>query len=175
MSSDQDTLPSIRRIVTGHDAEGKAVFWTDGLADNHRRATPQVTTTLLWATDSAPAAFIGDEDMGARQLGLAPPPHGSRFVHLEIKPGTAIAPGQDVPGMHRTDTLDYNIVLSGEITLYLDDGAKTVMKPGDVCVQRGTNHSWINEGTETAVLINVLLDGEPKRAGSVGTVLPEQK
>ncbi|MBC2667001.1 cupin domain-containing protein [Novosphingobium flavum] len=169
MASDQ--LPNIRRIVTSHDTDGKAVFWIDGPARNIKVATPHVTSTLLWSTDGSPVNVLGDEDMGDRQLGLAPPPNGTRFVRLDIKPGMKVEPGFDVPGMHRTDTLDYNIVLSGEITLYLDDGASTVMKAGDVCVQRGTNHSWLNEGSEPAVLINVLMDGTPKREGSVGTVL----
>lgn len=160
--------PCIRRIVTAHDAEGKAVIWLDDLASNHKRPNPFVTSTLLWSTDSSPACFLDDEDAGDRQLGIAPPPRGSRFVHLEIKPGMKVTAGDEVPGMHRTDTLDYNIVVAGEVTLYLDDGRKTKMKAGDVCIQRGTNHSWINEGTENVRLLNILLDGEPKRPGSVG-------
>jgi hypothetical protein len=169
MGSDKREPPRIRRVVTAHDVQGKAVIWKDDLATHHKVANPFVTSTLLWSTDGAPAAFLGDEDMGQRQLGLAPPACGSRFVHLEIKPGMKVEAGQVAPGMHRTDTLDYNIVVAGEITLYVDDGVRTVLKAGDVCVQRGTNHAWINEGVETVILVNVLLDGQPKRQGSIGT------
>ncbi len=168
MSSDAAKAPEIRRVITGHDQDGKAVVWLDDLAANHRSPNPFITTTLLWATDSSPAAYRGDEDMGARQLGLQPPPNGTRFVHLEIKPGMTIDPTAEAPGMHQTDTIDYGIVVAGEVTLYLDDGCKTVLKPGEICVQRGTNHTWVNEGAETVRLINILMDAAPKRANSVG-------
>jgi mannose-6-phosphate isomerase-like protein (cupin superfamily) len=171
MGTDEAERPEIRRVVTGHDGEGKATIWLDDIASNHRVANPFITSTLLWSTDASPCHFLGDEDMGARQLGLAPPSHGTRFVHLEIKPGMKLEPGTEVPGMHRTDTIDYGIVLAGEVTLYLDDGVKTVMRPGSICVQRGTNHTWINEGTDTVRLINILMDGAPKRAGSVGSTI----
>lgn len=149
----------IRRIVTGHDAEGKAVVWIDGPAANRKSPEPEVTSTLMWATDETPADFTANLDAGNRTLGTAPPAGGTRFCVIEFQPGNKRR-------LHRTDTIDYVICMSGEIDMDLDD-TTVHMRAGDIMVQRGTVHSWVNRGTEPARLAFVLVDGKPKRAGSV--------
>ena len=153
--------PHIRRVLTGHDAAGRAVVWRDGAATNHKYPGEKVSSTLIWVTDQAPTAFLADEDAGERIVGTAPPPGGTRFCIMEFEPGN------EVHGMHRTDTTDYVICLAGEIDMDLDEGTVT-LRSGDVMVQRGTNHVWVNRSSATARLAVVLIDGQPKRPGSIG-------
>ena len=161
MSDAQRAWSPIRRIVTGHDASGKAVVWLDGPATNHKSSSDRVRSTLIWSTDCAPAPFTGHEDDGALSLGTAPPPGGTRFAVIEFQPGNTLH------GLHRTDTVDYVVCLSGEIDMELDNST-VKMKAGDVMVQRGTNHGWVNRGAEPARVAFVLIDGTPKRVGSLG-------
>jgi quercetin dioxygenase-like cupin family protein len=145
----------IRRIVTGHDGAGKAVIWKDEMKEGAATPVDRISSNLMWATDEVPFDYTRDEDMGARKLGIAPPPGGTRFSVIEIQPGNA-------PYMHRTDTVDFVICLAGEIDMQLSE--QTVkMRAGDVMVQRGTDHAWINRGTAPARLAVVLVDGKPKR------------
>jgi len=146
----------LRRIVTGHDAKGRAVVWQDGWPPNPFSGADKIEATLVWATDAVPFDYLRDEDMGARKLGIAPPAGGTRFSVVEIQPGNA-------PHMHRTDSIDYVICLLGEIDMQLDDGATVHMAAGDVMVQRGTHHAWVNRGTGPCRLAVVLVDGKPKR------------
>ena len=97
------------------------------------------------------------EDLGARILGTAPPPHGSRFAVIDFPPGNRAV-------MHRTETIDYVVVIAGEIDMDMDDST-VHLKAGDVMVQRGTNHAWANRGTERARLAFVLLDASPLGIG----------
>lgn len=159
---DQDN-PKIRRIVTGHDVAGKAAVWKDGPATNHKRQTSVPSThisTLIWVTERLPADMLGDEDTGMRILGTAPPEGGSRFTVIDFQPLGIKT------NMHRTDTIDYVVCLAGEIDMELDDSTVR-LKSGDVMVQRGTNHCWINRGSVPARIAVVLVDGKPKRAGSI--------
>jgi quercetin dioxygenase-like cupin family protein len=160
MSETAKTPPHIRRVVTGHDTNGKACVWLDSDLTNHKSPDEKTSSSMVWSTESTPADFTGIEDMGLRMLGTAPPAGGTRFAVLEIEPGNKLH------GMHRTDTLDYVICLSGEITMLLDDSQVT-LKPGEILIQRGTNHAWINQGAETARFACILIDGAPKRSGSV--------
>jgi quercetin dioxygenase-like cupin family protein len=160
MASANPTLPAIRRIVTGHDANGVAKVITDGPASNHRQSRPGSFSTLLWSTDATPADIsMGEdiEDLGARMLGTPPPANGTRFTINEIPPGR---PGR----MHRTETLDYAIVLSGEVDMEMDDST-VKLKAGDVVIQRGTNHSWVNRGSEPARIAFILIDAKPLGIG----------
>ncbi len=153
-------LPPIRRIVTGHDANGVAKVLIDTLATNLRSSRPESLSRLMWVTDETPADIsIGEdvEDMGARILGTPPPANGTRFTINDIPPGR---PGR----MHRTETIDYAIVLAGEIDMDMDDST-VKLKAGDVVIQRGTNHSWVNRGTETARVAFVLIDAKPLGIG----------
>jgi len=158
-------LPPIRRIVTGHDDKGVAKVLIDGPATNVRSTRPGSGSTLIWSTHETPADIsMGEnaEDLGARILGTAPPENGSRFTINDIPPGR--------PGvMHRTETLDYAILLSGEIDMELDNGQTVKLRAGDVVVQRGTNHSWINRGTEPARIAFVLIDAKPLGIGNPRT------
>lgn len=153
--------PKIRRIVTGHDGDGVARVMTDDLAENSKRSGAGAVSTLIWCTDAAPAdiAIGADfEDMGARVVGTQPPPHGSRFAVIEFPPGAPTA-------MHRTESIDYVICLAGEIDMDMDQSSVT-MKAGDVMVQRGTNHSWVNRSAAPARVAFVLLDAVPLGIGS---------
>jgi naringenin degradation protein FdeH len=117
-----------------------------------RRATndqdppaPGVVSTLIWSTDRTPAdiAVAEDvEDLGASIIGTAPPVNGTRFAVIDFPPGNE-------PRMHRTETIDYVIVLEGEIEMNMD-GSTMRMNAGDVMVQRGTNHAWANRSTARA-------------------------
>ncbi len=159
-SASEPPRRGIRRIVTGHDSAGKAVVWLDGIATNAKVSDPHVTSTLIWSTDTTPAQLNGIQDEGARILGTPPPANGSRFAVIELQPGNARRP------LHRTDTVDYVICISGTVDMELDDSTVT-MHVGDVMVQRGTRHNWINRSGDVAVIAFVLLDAMPKREGSV--------
>ena len=150
----------LRRIVTSVDESGKSSVWIDAPATNSRSPNEFTTSTLMWATDQTPAPYTGDEDAGSRVLGTAPPANGTRFTVIEFQPGG------HVPPQHRTDTLDYVICIAGEITMTIDDG-EVKMRAGDVMIQRGTNHAWANQGEVPARVAFVLIDGEPKREGSL--------
>jgi quercetin dioxygenase-like cupin family protein len=160
MRSDKPDYPPIRRIVTGHDAHQVAKVITDGPATNWKSGSPGTVSTLIWSTGSTPADIsLGEtiEDLGARMLGTAPPPNGTRFAVIDFPPGNS---GR----MHRTETVDYVIVIAGEIDMDMDNSTVR-LKAGDVMVQRGTNHAWVNRGTERARLAFVLIDAAPLGIG----------
>jgi quercetin dioxygenase-like cupin family protein len=150
----------IRRVVTGHDGNNVAKVIMEGPATNTKRPREGVASTLMWSSDAMPADMaIGEtvEDMGARILGTAPPENGSRFIVMEFGPGIASE-------MHRTETVDYIVMLSGEIDMDMD--ASTVkLKAGDIMVQRGTHHAWVNRSKAPARLAIVLLDAKPLGIG----------
>ncbi len=158
--SEEKRLPPVRRVVTGHDRNGVAKVMIDAPATHTKVPRPGAFSTLIWATDRMPADIaMGEnfEDMGARALGTAPPANGTRFTVNDIPPGGS-------GFMHRTETLDYVIVLAGEVDMEMD--ASTVkLKAGDVMVQRGTHHRWINRGTKVARIAFVLVDAEPLGIG----------
>ncbi len=171
----------IRRIVTGHDLEGRSVFLIDENAKNVRDRPGGGGVTELWSTDSAPADNSGGEDTGNRPSSLHPPPKGTRFRIVEYPPDSArFAAGtkEDMsfrnaglgrsaatdtsrhPGMHKTDSIDYAIVLSGEIYAVMDEG-ETLMGQGDCLIQRGTSHAWSNRSNEPCRVAFVLIDAKP--------------
>jgi quercetin dioxygenase-like cupin family protein len=150
----------IRRVITGHDRKTIAKVIYEGPAANTKTPREGVASTLMWCSDMMPADIsIGEdaEDMGARILGTAPPPNGSRFIVMEFAAGIASE-------MHRTETIDYIVMLSGEIDMEMDDST-VKLRAGDIMVQRGTNHAWINRGKEPARLAIVLLDAAPLGIG----------
>jgi len=167
----------IRRVVTGHDASGKAVVLIDGAAPNAKlRKATGLTSTLLWVTDGSPAELSGDTDKADREIGVAPPPRGSIFRVVDFPPAADFgsvdnaamlremgigrrADGARHAGMHRTRSIDYAVVISGEIDMLLDD-SEVHLKAGDVLVQRGTNHAWMNRGREDCRIAFVLIDAE---------------
>ena len=168
----------IRRVVTVVDRDGKAVVLLDG--DNpHKMVRPKRNTVsrLLWMTDRSPAAISGTVDRAAVDVGIAPPAGGSIFRIVDFPPITPeterLDPGHTQseladhapkrgrpprhPLMHRTRTLDYAIVMEGEIDMLLDD-SEIHLEAGDVLIQQGTNHAWVNRGTETCRIAFVLID-----------------
>jgi mannose-6-phosphate isomerase-like protein (cupin superfamily) len=169
----------VRRVVTGHDSAGKAVVVSDVDAADIQVGGGREGATLynLWRTDATPAAINGPDETVVEQFTLHPPKGGSIFRVVEFPPedpellktidgkaafaalgaGDAIVEGARHPFMHRTETIDYAIVLSGSITMLLDD-SEVEMKAGDVMVQRGTNHAWSNRGTEPCQVAFVLVD-----------------
>ncbi len=176
-------LTPVRRIVTGHDADGRSVVLIDGQADTVLETNPGRGLTDLWVTDSAPAR--NDGDTAARPIRLEPPKDGTVFRFFQIAPkgaaahldaeerqrlaaaafeamGAAHARADTSrhPAMHKTATVDYIVLISGRVTLLLDEG-EVDLEPGDTVVQRGTNHAWVNRGDEPAVLAGVLVDAEP--------------
>ena len=153
---------AIRRIITGHTDEGVATVLIDAPAENFRKgSSPGQFSTLMWSTDSMPVTMPvgeGAEDMGARKLGTYPPVNGTRFMIAEYPPGNH-------PHMHRTETLDYIVVLEGAIDMEMDEGRVVTLRQGDVMVQRGTNHAWINRGPGVCRMAFVLIDAEPLGIG----------
>jgi hypothetical protein len=177
-------LHKVRRIVTGHDAEGRAVVIEDAEAANtvSTPLRPDAGLINLWLTEATPADCNAPDPMAGPPRGLLPPKSGTVFRFFQIPPQTrGAAPSeQEVaatkaafaamgaghaqhdtsrhPAMHKTETVDYIILLKGEVTLILDADERA-MQPFDVVIQRGTNHAWANYGTEPAVLMAVLVDG----------------
>lgn len=165
----------VRRVVTGHDEEGRAVFVSD-------EVLPPITPGLmpgsefhrLWGGDAPP--HFPDDGAPPAQPTYFPPVGGFRFGMFTVPPTGGPGPSPDLdlaaaiqefrdklpglgdhmepdaPGMHTTATIDFEVVLSGEITLELDDGATRTMRAGDTIVQNGTRHRWTNHGTEPAVM-----------------------
>ena len=172
----------IRRVVTGKDATGKAIAIIDAAATAvHRREELGVTNTLLWVTDSNPVDLSNREDSTSKWVGITPPPGGTIFRVIEFAPerevkadyetrlrifqGLGLAPEGESrekprdPTMHRTKTIDYALILSGEIDMLLDD-SEIHLKAGDIVVQRGTNHAWVNRGDAPCQVAFVLVDAK---------------
>jgi quercetin dioxygenase-like cupin family protein len=153
-----DRVP-LRRVVTGHDGSSVANVLTDTLVPAQQGKSDAVVHAV-WNTDQTPADIaIGEpiEDRGARPHATPPPKNGTRFTIIDYPPGNRGL-------MHRTETLDYVIVMAGEIEMVLDDSTVT-LKAGDVLIQRGTNHAWFNRGTENARVAFVLVDANPLGIG----------
>jgi mannose-6-phosphate isomerase-like protein (cupin superfamily) len=152
-----------RRVVTGHDANGRAVLKIDEIAKNLTSSRPGATAAVVWTTQGFPVDNIGEEDAGLRQTGTTLD-NGTVFRILELAPGVS-------PRNHRTDSIDYAVVMSGEVDMELDDTV-VHLKAGDVLVQRGTIHNWVNRGTVPCVIAFVLIAAKPVTVG--GRVLNAQ-
>ena len=146
----------LRRVVTGHDANGKAVVKIDEVSQNLSTGRPGRSACVVWTTESFPVNNTGEADEGLRQVGTTLN-NGTVFRVIEFSPGVA-------PRNHRTDSIDYAVVMSGEIDMELD-GTFVHLKAGDVLVQRGTIHNWVNRGTEPCVMAFILIDAKPVEAG----------
>jgi quercetin dioxygenase-like cupin family protein len=137
----------IRRVVTGHDKDGKAVVQSDTEIEG-KPGRPGFSHAVLWATRELPPKLTA-EDPAAWEIGTTIA-GGSVFRIIRYDPGVARR-------MHRTDSIDYAIVLAGEIDMELDDGKETHLKAGDVVIQRATVHNWINRGAEPCLIAFVLI------------------
>ena len=146
----------LRRVVTGHDDKGRAVVKIDELCKNLISGRPGATSSVIWTTESFPVNNTGDADESVRQVGTTLN-NGTVFRVVEFGPGVA-------PRNHRTDSIDYAVVMSGEIDMELDDSV-VHLKAGDVLVQRGTIHNWINRGSRPCVIAFVLIDAKPVEIG----------
>ena len=169
-------LTEIRRIVTTNDKAGKSGVMTDGAATNI-----MTVLTEIWQTEAGPFNHTDGIDHGALSDQLDPPKGGTVFRYFEIGPesdtahlsdaekrqankewfaamkGAHLQPDTSIhPAMHQSNSTDYIVLLRGEITLILEREERT-LKPFDCVVQRGTNHAWVNRGTEPALLIAVLV------------------
>ena len=168
----------MRRIITGHRPDGRSTVLIDAAAPNVKQRHAGNGSTLLWVTDETPARPSG-EDRAAREIGVPPPRGGTIFRIAEFPPGIGgevrdneavlrdFGIGTDVarghaprhPAIHRTRSIDYVVVLEGEIDLLLDD-RDVRLKAGDVVVQRGTNHAWLNRGAVPCRLAMVFIDAQ---------------
>src|ERR1700686_2960689 len=169
----------IRRVVTGLDANNKAVVMFDSRMPL-RTGPYGLTSTNLWVTNSYPLGFSFKDDTSAIPVGVSPLDNGTKFRVVEfppldaateakMEPGFlmkavgAVAPARGLPVthplMHRTRSVDYAVVLSGEIDMMLDDSV-VHLKPGDTIVQQATNHAWVNRGTQACRILFVLMDSK---------------
>lgn len=147
-------LPPVRRVVTGHNADGKAVVIADGQLDSRPNPSGDARFTLVWTTATAPVDNNDEMDGRDREVGLS-------LAGGSVLRVVDMLPGKSAP-MHRTNSLDYGIVLSGAIELLLDDGVSTTVEAGGIIIQRGTIHGWRNPNlNESARVAFVLLDAVP--------------
>ena len=171
----------VRRVLTGHDTDGNSTIIADGHASNVKEmaSMPGLALTDLWETTGAPATNDGHADAASRPVRLEPPKNGSILRIVEFPPDSAWrqdADGREAfksigaghaqdrhsgdPMMHRTSTVDYIIVLKGEIYAIMEKG-ETLLRAGDILVQRGTNHSWSVRGNEPCIVAAVLVNAKP--------------
>lgn len=190
------TLPPIHRVVTGHDAQGRAIVASNGPLPTvvELQAIPGTVFHEVWATDDSPARVDNGADPTIGPLQLPPPRQGTRVRFVDIPPDTAdfLADGaarmheafsqigdatastvradSPHPLMHRTESVDYGVVIAGEMTLVLDEG-EVLLRPGSVVVQRGSNHAWANRSGRVCRMLFVLVDGcyEPGLAAALAT------
>ena len=188
------SFPPIHRVVTGHDAEGRAIVTSDGPLPTvvEIQAIPGTVFHEVWETRATPAPVDNGADPTTGPLKLPPPKQGTRIRFVDIPPDTdeflakgaarmqeAFTQAGDAaastvrhnsphPLMHRTESIDYGIVIDGEMTLVLDEG-EVLLKPGSVVVQRGTNHAWANRSGRPCRMLFVLVDGayEPALAAAL--------
>ena len=146
----------IRRVVTGHDVTGRAVVKIDEIAKNLISARPGATSCVVWTTENFPVNNDGEDDEGLRKTGTTLD-NGTVFRILQLAPGVS-------PRNHRTDSIDYAVVMSGEVDMELDD-TTVHLKAGDVLVQRGTIHNWVNRGAEPCVIAFALIAAKSVAAG----------
>jgi quercetin dioxygenase-like cupin family protein len=153
-------LPPVQRVVTGHDAGGRAVFKSEDVTPTKMIPSGDASFLLIWTTETVPADNNDETDGRLRDAGLT------------LNQGSVIRvvdmlPGKESP-MHRTNSIDYGIVLKGEIELELEDGAKRIVREGGIIIQRGTNHLWRNVTDTPTRIVFILIeapaylhDGEP--------------
>ena len=180
-------LRPVRRIVTGHNDDGKSIVLQDGPSPHVLENPTQEGRGLtdLWRSFATPADNSGNDDAADTQVTLSPPGNGSVFRFFQIRPAAwdaqmsneerakrdaenfakmgatgAHDSASSQHGMHKTDTVDYIILLSGQVSLILDEG-EVAMESMDVVIQRGTNHAWVNHGNEPAIRAGILIDAPP--------------
>jgi quercetin dioxygenase-like cupin family protein len=142
-----------RRIVTGHDKNGESLILEDGEVPVSYELPGGFVFSEVWKTAETPAPLTPREDEPTHaDTAIAPPAAGSLARVIETPPGA------EVP-IHRTESLDYAVVLDGEMTLIMDDGSETILRRGDTVVQRGTSHAWENRGSEPVTMFFAVVGG----------------
>jgi len=154
---------NIRRVVTGHDNQGRAKVLIDETVKNVTSQRPGALYSVIWSSEGFPVNNDGDVDPSGKKIGTTIS-EGTVFRIVSFGPGVA-------PRNHRTDSIDYAVVMSGEIDMDLD-GTTVHLKAGDVLVQRGTIHNWINTGDKPCIIAFTLVSAKPVTAG--GKILPAQ-
>lgn len=175
-------LEKLRRVVTGHDAQGKSIVVIDGPPGSFVGGGA-AGLGQIWVTEGSPADNSTKRDFAERQMKLEPPANGSSVLFFMLAPEDKNVSRKELeeqqaatfkaldaeqcrpdtskhPGMHKTRTVDYVILLEGDVTLILEK-QEVRLKPFDVVVQRGTNHAWHNNGSKPALLMGVLIDAKP--------------
>lgn len=173
---------SYRRVVTGHGPDGKSVFKSDAPAPRSTafRHVPGFVTTLIWDTPPGASVPAGDGDPSVSAASWVPPAGGTNLMfvtfppdsvmmsadfnpmeagseYMQVLPGLAEKFEMDHPGMHTTDTVDYGVLVDGELHLELDDGVTKKLAPRDVVIQNGTRHAWRNKSDRPATMLFVLV------------------
>ena len=182
--SRERAFPAIRRVVTAHDANGRAVVGSDGPLATvvELSEIPGTVFHEVWSTEGSPARVGNGPDPSLGPIKLAPPRGGTRIRFVDIPPDTddflsrgaermnaafteigethasTVKTNSPHPLMHRTESVDYGVVISGEMTLILDKG-ETLLREGDVVIQRGTNHAWANRSGKPCRMLFILVDG----------------
>lgn len=187
-------FPPITRVVTGHSQDGRSVLTEVGPLPTvvEITAIPGTVFHEVWSTAASPARVANEDDPTLGALVLPPPPGGTRIRFVDIPPDTedflksgagrmgeafeqigdkaasTVKESSPHPLMHRTESIDYGIVIEGEMTLVLDDG-EALLKPGSVVIQRGTNHAWANRSGRMCRMLFVLVSGtyDPALAASL--------
>ena len=147
---------TVRRVVTGHDDNGRAKVTIDEIAKNVTASRPGANAAVIWTTEGFPVGNDGNADSSGRKVGTTLD-GGTVFRVVSFAPGVT-------PRNHRTDSIDYAVVIAGEIDMELD-GESVHLKAGDVLVQRGTIHNWVNKGSAPCVIAFVLIAAKPVTAG----------
>ena len=180
------SLSSIHRVVTGHDSDGKSVIVSNGPlpAVVELAALPGLIFHEVWETHGMPVPIDNCADPSTGPMMHGPPKHGTRIRFVDLPPesaddtdatrnvnakalfeevnnidGLTTRPDSPHPLMHRTEAVDYGIVIEGELTLVLDD-SEVALKPGSVVIQRGTNHAWANRSGKVCRMLFIQIDGE---------------
>jgi len=148
---------AIRRVVTAHDSAGRATVAIDEIATNIVATRPGYSSAVIWSNGATPVDIDEVGDGGRRDVRQCAE-NGAIFRVVQYDPGVA-------PRNHRTETVDYASVLSGEIDMVLDDGLEVRLRAGDVLVQRGTIHNWVNRGAVPCVIAFVLIAARPAKSG----------
>jgi quercetin dioxygenase-like cupin family protein len=146
---------NIRRVVTGHDAQGRAKVLIDEQVKNVFSPRPGAAYSVIWSSEGFPVDNDGSEDPSEKKIGTTIE-NGTVFRIVSFGPGVS-------PRNHRTDSVDYAVVMSGEIDMELD-GETVHLKAGDVLVQRGTIHNWVNNGSVPCVIAFTLVSAKPVTA-----------
>jgi len=164
-------MKPLRRVVTGHRGDKSVVLFDSAAPNQKLRQASGLVSTLLWSTDERPADVSGTSDRSLREIGVPPPPNGSIFRVVDFPPesgtrsreavlkemGVSGHGGARHHGMHKTRSVDYAVVLEGEIDMLLDE-SEVHLAAGDVLVQQGTRHAWVNRGSKPCRIAFVLVD-----------------